>query len=183
MRPRTRGPSRIAAVFLEDIHWADDKSLDLVNHIIRAKRELRLLIVCLTRPALFERRTPLWMDQQEFHTRIELKPLSSQDTRTLITDILRKVDVIPEDLCDLIVVNAEGNPFYVEEIIKMLLDDGVILKNDGKWSVDSSRLTDLQNPTHTDGCLASPFGCAATCRTRSAATGLGCRAHLLGRRG
>ncbi|MBI1281580.1 MAG: tetratricopeptide repeat protein [Anaerolineaceae bacterium] len=142
-----------AVIFLDDIHWADDKSLDLVNHIIRAKRELHLLVVCLTRPALFERRVPLWMDQQDFHTRIELRPLSNQDTRALITDILRNVDVIPDDLCDLIVVNAEGNPFYVEEIIKMLLDDRVILKNDDKWSVDSSRLTDLRIPPTLTGVL------------------------------
>ncbi len=140
-------------VFLDDIHWADDKSLDLVNHIVRAKRELQLLVVCLTRPALFERRIPLWMDQQDFHTRIELRPLSQQDTRTLITDILRKVPVIPDDLCDLIVLNAEGNPFYVEEIIKMLLDDGVILKGDEHWSVDSSRLTDLRIPPTLTGVL------------------------------
>jgi class 3 adenylate cyclase/tetratricopeptide (TPR) repeat protein len=140
-------------VFLDDIHWADDKSLDLVNHIVRAKRELQLLVVCLTRPALFERRIPLWMDQQDFHTRIELRPLSQQDTRTLITDILRKVPVIPDDLCDLIVVNAEGNPFYVEEIIKMLLDDGVILKGESSWSVDGSRLTDLRIPPTLTGVL------------------------------
>lgn len=142
-----------AVIFLDDIHWADDKSLDLVNQIVRAKRELRLLVVCLTRPALFERRTPLWMDQQDFHTRIELRPLSSQDTRSLISDILRKVDAIPDDLCDLIVVNAEGNPFYVEEIIKMLLDDGVILKNTDAWTVDSSRLTNLRIPPTLTGVL------------------------------
>ncbi len=142
-----------AVIFLDDIHWADDKSLDLVNHIVRAKRGLRLLVVCLTRPALFERRIPLWMDQQDFHTRIELRPLSSHDTRSLISDILRKVTIIPDELCDLIVINAEGNPFYVEEIIKMLLDDRVILKNDGKWSVDSSRLTDLRIPPTLTGVL------------------------------
>ncbi len=140
-------------IFLDDIHWADDKSLDLVNHIVRAKRELRLLVVCLSRPALFERRIPLWMDQQDFHTRIELRPLSQQDTRTLIMDILRKVEFIPDDLCDLIVVNAEGNPFYVEEIIKMLLDDGVILKSEPEWLVDSSRLTDLRIPPTLTGVL------------------------------
>src|SRR5262249_43672279 len=128
-------------------------SLDLVNHIVRAKRNLRLLIVCLTRPALFERRIPLWMDQGDFHTRIELRPLSNLDTRALINDILRNVDVLPEDLCDRIVVTAEGNPFSVEEIIKMLLDDGVILKEDSKWSVNSSRLTDLRIPPTLPGVL------------------------------
>ncbi|MBN8619358.1 MAG: tetratricopeptide repeat protein [Anaerolineae bacterium] len=140
-------------IFLDDIHWADDKSLDLVNHIIRVKRGLRLFIVCLSRPALFERRVPLWMEQSDFHTRIELKPLSRLETRSLVTDILVRVDDLPQHLADLIVNTADGNPFYVEEIIKMLIDDSIIVKGEEHWQIDASRLTDLRIPATLTGVL------------------------------
>jgi predicted ATPase/class 3 adenylate cyclase len=149
---------RIAAetptvIFLDDVHWADDKSLDLINHIVRAKRHLRLMIVCLARPSIFERRSLPWADQDDFHTRIELIPLLKEETRDLVCDILQRVDRIPENLCANIVTTSDGNPFYVEEIIKMLLDDGVIIKGAETWSIDARRLTDLRIPPTLTGVL------------------------------
>ncbi len=140
-------------IFLDDIHWADDKSLDLIHHSLRAKRHLRLLVVCLARPAIFERRDLPWVDQDDFHTRIDLRPLPKDQTRDLVCDILQQVDTIPENLCSNIVTTSDGNPFYVEEIIKMLLDDRVIVKSATNWSVDTSRLTDLRIPPTLTGVL------------------------------
>lgn len=140
-------------IFLDDIHWADDKTLDLVYHIIRSRRELRLLVVCLARPALFERRTPPWMLNADFHQTIDLRPLSRDDSLGLAADILRKAEVIPEALMEVIVNTSEGNPFYLEEIVKMLLDDGVILRNGDLWTVDASRLTELKIPATLTGVL------------------------------
>lgn len=140
-------------IFLDDIHWADDKSLDLINHVIRAKRHLRLLIVCLARPAIFERRDLPWVDQDDFHTRIDLRPLPKDLTRDLVCDILQRVNIIPENLCTNIVTTSDGNPFYVEEIIKMLLDDGVIVKGGESWTVNAERLTDLRIPPTLTGVL------------------------------
>ncbi|MEZ4671804.1 MAG: tetratricopeptide repeat protein [Anaerolineae bacterium] len=140
-------------IFLDDIHWADDKSIELVNHIVRTKRGLRLMVVCLTRPALLERRTLPWDDQPDFHTMLDLRPLTRVDTRNLVGQILCMMDSVPEELIDLIVTSAEGNPFYVEEIIKMLLDDGVIVKSPTKWTMDTARLTDLRIPPTLTGVL------------------------------
>ncbi len=118
-----------AVIFLEDIHCADDSSLDVINHLALTTADRRLLIVCLGRTTLFERR-PLWGEGQTFHTRLELRPLSKWDSRRLVAEILQKVDHVPVDLRDLLVTGAEGNPFFIEELIKMLIEDGVIVKGE-----------------------------------------------------
>ncbi|GIL11437.1 MAG: adenylate cyclase [Chloroflexota bacterium] len=142
-----------AVLFLEDIHWADDKSLDLVNYLVRSRRDLRLLVVCLARPTLLERRPLMWDKRHEFHTLIELSPLSKDDTGELVDEILRKVESTPPHLRELIVNSSDGNPFYVEELIKMLIDDGVIIMGADRWRVETARLTDMRIPPTLTGVL------------------------------
>ena len=112
-------------VFLEDLHWADDPSLDLAAYLATALPEAQLLIVAVTRPSLFERR-PNWGEGQAAFRRIPLMPLSKRTSRALVDEILKRVEQVPDALRDLITDAAEGNPFYVEEMVKMLIEQGVI---------------------------------------------------------
>ena len=144
-----RGPT---AIYLEDIHLADEGSLDLIGHLARECRHASLLIVCLARPSLFERR-PSWGERQAAHVRLELSPLSEKDSRRLVAEILRKVDRIPSDLRDLIVGRAEGNPFYIEEFIKVMIEDGVIVTAPEQWWVRPERLTEVRVPPTMVGVL------------------------------
>jgi tetratricopeptide (TPR) repeat protein len=137
---------------LEDLHWADDGSLDLIEHLARECRSMPLLIVALTRPELFERRAT-WGEEQTYHTRLELRPLSEQDNRRLVEEILRKVKQIPPHLHALIVERAEGSPFYTEELIKMLVEDEVIVKGEDEWSVAPERLAEMRVPPTLTGVL------------------------------
>jgi tetratricopeptide (TPR) repeat protein len=114
-----------AVILLEDIHWADDSSLDLVLHLAAALPAAPLLVVAVARPVFFERR-PGWGEGETAFQPITLRPLSKRASRALVEEILQRVDNIPADLRDLIVDAAEGNPFYVEEMVKMLIDQGVI---------------------------------------------------------
>jgi ABC-type oligopeptide transport system substrate-binding subunit/class 3 adenylate cyclase len=139
-------------IFLEDIHWADDRSLDFINHLAQRHPNLQLLIVCLTRPTLFERRRT-WGEGQTYHSRLDLRPLSKRQSRQLVEEILQKVDEVPAELRDLIVNGAEGNPFYVEELIKMLIDDGVIVAAAERWHVETSRLAEVRVPPTLTGVL------------------------------
>jgi ABC-type oligopeptide transport system substrate-binding subunit/class 3 adenylate cyclase len=149
LRTMAREPT---VIFLEDIHWADDSSLDLFDHLVAAVPDTRLLVVCLARPALLERR-PGWGEGQEHHTQINLKPLSRRASRALVGEILQKAEDIPTDLRDLIVDGAEGNPFYVEELIKILIEDGVIVRGDDRWQVETARLADVRVPPTLTGVL------------------------------
>ncbi len=132
-----------AVLFLEDIHLANEGSLDLIDHLSRECRQSPLLIICLTRPSLFERR-PSWGERQTAYVRLDLHPLSEENSRQLVAEILRKVDRIPPNLRDLIVSRAEGNPFYIEEFIKVLLEDDVIVKGAEQWQVKAERLTEMR---------------------------------------
>jgi class 3 adenylate cyclase len=132
-------------MFLEDVHWADDSSLDLLDHLVTRIPGARLLVVCLARPLLFERR-PNWGEGREAHTRLELRPLSRRAARALVDEILQKVVHVPDDLRTLVVEGAEGNPFYVEELIKMLIEDGVILCGEERWRVEFDRLAQVRVP-------------------------------------
>jgi class 3 adenylate cyclase/tetratricopeptide (TPR) repeat protein len=140
-------------MLLDDMHWADDKSFNLLNQLLRMKRGLRLLIVCIARTALLERRSLPWGDQDDFHTYIELESLTPEGARELVCDILCRVENTPDSLVDTIVTTAEGNPFYVEEVIKMMIEDGVIVKGDEAWHIDASRLQEARIPPTLTGVL------------------------------
>ncbi len=147
------GRTAMTVLFLDDIHWADDRSLELINHIVRARRDLRLMILCLARPTLFERRPPLWTDKHAFHTTLELKPLTPAEIRNLVGQILSRAESIPDSLYTLVVNSADGNPFYAEELLKMLIDDGVIVKTEPHWTIEAERLTNLRIPPTLTGVL------------------------------
>jgi class 3 adenylate cyclase/tetratricopeptide (TPR) repeat protein len=148
-------------VLLEDMHWADDSSLDWIDQVVAQLSEEKLLVVCLARPALFERR-PNWGEGRQAYVHLTLRPLSRRQSRALVAEILKRAEAIPDDLCDLIVDSAEGNPFYVEELIKMLLEEGVIVREPGPpelasgeqpWRVELLRLQELHVPPTLTGVL------------------------------
>ena len=140
------------AIFLEDIHWADSSSLDYFETFMERRQDLPVLIVALTRSTLFEQR-PDWGKGTVPTQRLDLLPLPEADTRRLIAEILQKVLKVPNEIMDLIVKKAEGSPFYVEELIKVLLEGGVILRGDDQWSVELKRLSDLKVPATLTGLL------------------------------
>lgn len=138
---------------LEDIHHADDASLDLLNDIFNADDNRHLLVIGCARPSLYERR-PTWGSGQPFHTRIDLQPLDKRDSRDLALDILQKVADVPKNLRDLLVERAEGNPLYMEELVKMLLNDRVLIKDsDEHWHAETDRLEALSVPSTLSGLL------------------------------
>ncbi len=139
-------------MLLEDIHWADGGSLDLIEHVMNDQPSLPLLIICLTRPMLFETR-PDWGNGPFENLRLDLQPLNAQNSRQLVADILRKVPEVPPTLVDLIIERAEGSPFYVEELIKALIEDGIILRDARQWRVQTERLTNLKVPATLTGVL------------------------------
>ena len=137
-------------LLLEDIHWADDNSLVILERIWERLAEKQFLVVCSTRPSLFETK-PEWSkgkagDKVVF-TRINLSSLSHKNSQQLVEAILGKVQELPESLRDLIVERAEGNPFFIEELIKMLIEEQVILKDNEDWRVDLSHLAEVHIPS------------------------------------
>ena len=146
------GNERPVVVLLDDIHWADGSSLDALMHFVTNRPAMPLLLVCLARPSLYEWRAE-WGKALPTHYRMDLTPLSGQDSVGLAKEILRKVEPPSEILLKLVSRRAEGNPFYAEELVKMLVDDGVIGVGPEVWEVQEERLTELEVPATLTGVL------------------------------
>jgi class 3 adenylate cyclase/tetratricopeptide (TPR) repeat protein len=139
-------------VFLEDIHWADEGSLDFFDHLVAECQDQPLMLVCIARDTLYDRR-PGWGATLPNHERLELSLLSDQEGRELASEILHRISDIPPDLFDLIVRQAEGNPFYIEEAVQMLIDDGVIVPGPERWVLQPDRITTGKIPPTLIGLL------------------------------
>ena len=148
---KTLAKNEPVVIFLDDIHWADESSLDMLIHLSQELSAYPILFVTLTRPTLFERQTSWVADEN--HKKIHLQPLSREESGTLIGEVLQKVHNIPGKLQDLIINNAEGNPFYVEELVKMLLEHEVIVKGESIWQVNLDHLGETHIPPTLTGII------------------------------
>ena len=150
--PGEAAPNQAALLVLQDIHWGDDGSLDLMAQLARTCRDARLMVICVARPTLFERR-PAWGEGLATHTRLDLEALSGRASRALVEDILRKVPDLPPGLRELVAGGAEGNPFFIEETIKMLIDEKVIVPGPEQWRIEPTRLAVTKIPPTLTGVL------------------------------
>src|SRR3989440_1094304 len=107
----------------EDIHWAEEPLLELIDHLAQWVRERSLLIVCLARPELLDVR-PGWGGGRIRSTAIELEPLMREESEALAEALLAEHD-IAEHVRAKLLEKTEGNPLFVEETVRMLLEEGV----------------------------------------------------------
>ncbi len=146
--------ARRAPVVLElsDLQWADEGSIAALSGLFRESPRMHLVALCLGRQELLER-APRWGTGFPAHTRLELEPLSRQESAALVDEILSRVPDVPTTLRDLIVERAEGNPLYIEELVQVLVEDGVVMPGESQWRVDLARLTALHVPTTLAGLI------------------------------
>ena len=151
---RRLAASRGAAVLLvlDDLHWADAGSLDCVRHLLQGNRDMPLLLLMLTRPDLIERHDG-WAEGDSLHRRLDLVPLDKQNSNELAQALLRRIVDVPVALRAMITGGAEGNPFYMEELVKMLIDDGVIVADASDWRVLPDKLLSARVPPTLTGVL------------------------------
>lgn len=139
-------------LLMDDIHWADNGSLDYITHLLGILHRRPLILIALARPTLLALR-PHWAEGQAQHTLMKLKSLSKRQSRDLVAEVLQKMTDLPEVLRELIVSHAEGNPFYIEELVKMFMEEGVIISHDEAWRVDGDRLLTVKVPATLVGIL------------------------------
>jgi class 3 adenylate cyclase/tetratricopeptide (TPR) repeat protein len=119
-----------AAVLIEDIHWAETQLLDLVEHVLGSV-EGPLFVIATARPELLQRR-PGWARQLPGEL-VELQPLTPQDSRRMLAEMLE--GGLPAELSRLVAERAEGNPFFVEELLAVLIDRGLLSVRNGSWAL------------------------------------------------
>jgi class 3 adenylate cyclase/tetratricopeptide (TPR) repeat protein len=109
-------------VVVEDIHWAQSTLVELLEHVAGAARNARLLIVCPARPELLDA-FPGWAATAPSATTIFLEGLVPGAVAGLV-ESLRGVHPIDADLRTRIIERAEGNPLFLEEMVRMVVEDG-----------------------------------------------------------
>ncbi len=125
----------------DDLHWSDPASIELLLHLFPLTAEIPLVLLCAFRP---ERGGPVWQIQttavesySHLYTEIPMQPLSDQQVNELIDGLLANPD-IPQSLRARIQERASGNPFFVEEVVRSLIDNQALVasefeQNGKKW--------------------------------------------------
>ena len=142
---------RPVVLVIEDVHWAEETLLDLIDHLVQSIDDAAVLLLCPTRPELLEKRTA-W-GEQERATRIELEPLGAGDSRTMVSELLGDA-TLDERVLDRVVEAAEGNPLFAEQLLRMLTDEGLIVERDGAWHATRD-LSEVTVPPSIQALLAA----------------------------
>jgi class 3 adenylate cyclase/tetratricopeptide (TPR) repeat protein len=129
------------ALILEDLHWADDLSLDLLWVLMDELVAAPILLVCVYRP---EHEHGCWKIDSaasskhlERYTPLRLKPLTHGESRQMVESLLDIRDLPPATRAA-ILENTEGNPFFVEEVVRLLIERGTIYREDGLWQANET---------------------------------------------
>lgn len=140
--------SRPTILVFEDFYWFDESSAALVTHLLPLTETEPLLICFLSRGEAHAPEANLRAAASAQHStryvEMTIKPFADADSRTLIDGMLEEIDGALAQLRDLILDKAEGNPLYIEEVLRTLLETGQ-LRHDGKWRL-VAEIQEIQIP-------------------------------------
>ena len=115
----------------EDIHWAEPAFLDVIDHIVDWSRDAPIILLCTARPEFLDTRSD-WGGGKLNATTVLLQPLDADASAELIANLLGGSG-LPAEASDRLTEAAGGNPLFVEQMLSMLIDDGVLVRQDGAW--------------------------------------------------
>jgi class 3 adenylate cyclase len=140
---------------LEDIHWADPASVEVMLGLMPLVTQQPVLVLAAGRG---ETDAPGWKIVTQARavfgdalTELRLQPLSDGDSRALVANLL-EIESLPETVRDAILKRSEGNPFFVEEVIRMLIERGAIAQQGGRW-VANEKIIGVEIPETLHGLL------------------------------
>ncbi len=136
---------------LEDLHWADPGSLEFVDHLVQHFADVPVFLLCAARQEFDELR-PAW-SASAGRRRIDLSARAGADAQCLAEALLAPFDEVPTGLRERLTTGAEGNPYFMEELVNMMVDRGVIVSEHGHWTLKPERLHLAQMPSTLAGVL------------------------------
>jgi class 3 adenylate cyclase len=136
-------------LMLDDVHWSDKGSLDFLIQLGQVSQDLPLLTLAFSRPVEEDLLIAVGADA----TLLNLGPLDNHFSRLLANEMLKRMPSVPTALQELLIGGAEGNPFYMEELVKMLIDEGAIVTHSAGWDVRPEKLRAAHVPTTLTGVL------------------------------
>jgi predicted ATPase len=135
---RSLAPTHGLLIVLDDLHWADQDTLSLLHYLLHRLREARILMLAAYREVELDRAHPL-----SAATRVALGRLSAQETGAMLAALLGEANASPE-LGEAIHRETDGNPFFIEEVVKSLVEQGEIFRVEGGW--DRKGIAELTIP-------------------------------------
>ena len=152
---------RTLVLVFDDLHWADSSSLEALSHIADLVLDAPLALVAVARTSACESLTQIFKRvdpaQPDSFLDVRLQSLSSVDSDSLLTMMLADV-LIPLALKQSLLDRAVGNPLLIEEIVRMLLDQGVIYQADAGWAVRADWVQAVQKvPDTVNGLVLSRY--------------------------
>jgi len=145
------GQTHPVVVIVDDIHSAEATFLEFLEHILDASQGVPILLLCTARHALLERQ-PEWSERAGAE-RVQLGPLGASDTAALVTQLLGDAGLADEVQAK-VVAAAEGNPLFVEQLVSMLVDKGLLRREGDRW-VPAQDMADLAIPPTIQALLVS----------------------------
>lgn len=146
-----RARERAVVLVLDDVHWAEPALLDLVEHLAE-RADGPLLLLCMARPELLDVR-PGWGAGAGHADAVNLAPLPVAESDALMASLLGGV-ALPTDARELVTSAAGGNPLFLEEVLRMLVDEGRIVREGDAWVVTGD-LSGLRIPPTVSALLSS----------------------------
>lgn len=143
---RSLGRERPTVVMFEDIHWADQSSLDLIGHIAALVKDIPIGLLLVERSEdtanTLKLKKDLYADYRDYVESLKLSPLSCDVSRRLCEKLLKVDEFKLTPVVDMIIAKSEGNPFFLEELLKSLIDMKVLVLDarNGDWKVQGERL-------------------------------------------
>ncbi len=129
----------------DDLQWADEDTLQVIEEASEGLAGSPVVIVVCARPELLVRR-PRWCHHAGDHTRLELRNLEPFDSARLLKNLMARADSVPDDLIEDAVEQTGGNPFFMEELIRLFLANGTIDTSGAKWRIDSDLAAETELP-------------------------------------
>jgi class 3 adenylate cyclase/tetratricopeptide (TPR) repeat protein len=129
----TLARERPLLVVFDDVQWGEETFFDLLEHVLDRSRDASVLIVCLARPELLDLR-PGWGSGRANATSVVLEPLAGEECMHLVQRLLGEGELDERAEASLL-ERAGGNPLFVEEMVAMLLDEGLLERQNGRWLV------------------------------------------------
>lgn len=116
-------------LIIDDMHWIDSVSMELVNYIARNIQNKKILILLVFRPI----ESPEEFMGKDYYAEITVKELNKNEAAQLAGNLLN-IRALPDDFKKTVITQSQGNPFYIEEIVKSFIEQGVVCEDrKGKW--------------------------------------------------
>jgi len=150
---KAKAESKPLILLFEDLHWAEESLLDLLEQLATRGVDAPLLILSLARPELLERH-PAWGQRVRNYTTMSLPPLSAEQSQQLIAELL-KGGAIPPDVRQRILEKTEGNAFFIGETLRMLIDNRNLVRDAGGAWGWTGEPVDIRMPDTVHGIILS----------------------------